>query len=172
MRFIRLSPSWLAAESVTRSAAIGACCIAAFGLALSVRRGNAISPRPPATLQKDTEWRAYGSDLSNSKYSPLEQINRSTVSRLKVAWRWRSPDDEVLKSHPKLQTWIFESTPLMIDGVLYRLSTLKPAAPFGVTTQGVTKRAIQRITALCIEESPIGATGRRAGCLSALGMPD
>ncbi len=33
-------------------------------------------------------WPFYGGDQGGSKYSTLDEINRSTVSRLKVAWEW------------------------------------------------------------------------------------
>ena len=38
------------------------------------------------------EWRTYGGDLGNTKYSPLDQINAGNFGRLKVAWRWKSAD--------------------------------------------------------------------------------
>src|SRR5688572_9885305 len=33
------------------------------------------------------EWRHYSGDLGATKYSPLAQIDRDNVSRLKIAWR-------------------------------------------------------------------------------------
>ena len=38
------------------------------------------------------EWRTYGGDPGNSKYSPLDQITRDNFSRLRVVWRWKSVD--------------------------------------------------------------------------------
>src|SRR5262249_39879714 len=38
----------------------------------------------------NVEWRVWGSDSSNSHYSPLDQINASNFKDLKVAWRWKS----------------------------------------------------------------------------------
>jgi glucose dehydrogenase len=32
------------------------------------------------------EWRRYGSDPGGARYSPLKQIDKSNVTRLKVAW--------------------------------------------------------------------------------------
>src|SRR5438445_7914092 len=36
------------------------------------------------------EWRYWGADPGNSHYSPLDQIDRTNVKTLKVAWRWKS----------------------------------------------------------------------------------
>jgi len=38
------------------------------------------------------EWRTYGGDLGNSKYSPLTQIDKDNFTRLQVRWRWKSVD--------------------------------------------------------------------------------
>ena len=38
------------------------------------------------------EWPAYGGDLANTKYSPLDRIGRDNFGRLTMAWRWRSAD--------------------------------------------------------------------------------
>ncbi|HEV8318389.1 MAG TPA: PQQ-binding-like beta-propeller repeat protein [Vicinamibacterales bacterium] len=46
------------------------------------------------------EWRTYGGDLGNTKYSPLDQINASNFGTLKVAWRWTSADAFLSKTVP------------------------------------------------------------------------
>src|SRR5437773_1815905 len=38
------------------------------------------------------EWRHYGGDPGASRYSPLDQITRSNVKRLKVAWSHHTED--------------------------------------------------------------------------------
>ena len=53
-------------------------------------------------------------------YSPLSTINKSNVSKLKVAWTWKT--DEKLMPEKGVAPGSFEVSPLMIDGVLY-LST-------------------------------------------------
>ena len=60
-------------------------------------------------------WRVavYGGDAGSTKYSPLDQINRDNVKDLRIAWRWRT---ENLGARPDFN---LESTPLMVDGVLY-----------------------------------------------------
>ncbi|MGQ0649708.1 MAG: hypothetical protein ACT4P7_19320, partial [Gemmatimonadaceae bacterium] len=38
--------------------------------------------------QGDGEWRVHHRDHAGTHYSPLGQIDRSNVNRLRVAWRW------------------------------------------------------------------------------------
>jgi quinoprotein glucose dehydrogenase len=65
------------------------------------------------TGAKDGEWRTYGGDLGSTRYSPLDQINASNFSKLEVAWRMKT---DFLGPRPEFQ---YESTPLMVRGVLY-----------------------------------------------------
>lgn len=46
------------------------------------------------------EWRSYGGDLGNTKYSPLDQINAKNFGSLKIAWRWKSADGFLSKTIP------------------------------------------------------------------------
>ena len=83
--------------------------------------------------QSDTAsggWPVYGGDAASTKYSPLDQIDRSNVSRLELAWRWRSPDNDV----PAVRNVAFEATPLMIDGVLYTSTSGSQAAAIDAET--------------------------------------
>jgi quinoprotein glucose dehydrogenase len=66
------------------------------------------------------DWPVYGRDAGGSRYSTLEQINRSNVAGLKPAWEWKTGEKSLdqFKTNPGN----FQATPLMIDGVLY-LST-------------------------------------------------
>ncbi|HWP44831.1 MAG TPA: PQQ-binding-like beta-propeller repeat protein, partial [Blastocatellia bacterium] len=68
----------------------------------------------------DAEWPAYGRDPGGSRYSPLSQINRTNVTRLKVAWTYRT-GAAVVQTRLKGKA-AFEATPIIIDGTLY-LST-------------------------------------------------
>ncbi|HZS51257.1 MAG TPA: PQQ-binding-like beta-propeller repeat protein, partial [Bryobacterales bacterium] len=65
------------------------------------------------TGAKDGEWRTYGGDLGNTRYSPLDQINASNFKDLEVAWRFKT---DSLGPRPEFQ---FEATPLMVHGKLY-----------------------------------------------------
>jgi quinoprotein glucose dehydrogenase len=59
------------------------------------------------------EWRAYGGDTGHTRYSPLDQINAANFSKLTVAWRFKT---DHLGPRPE---FMFESTPVMANGVLY-----------------------------------------------------
>ena len=74
---------------------------------------SAISPSPAQTGAKNGEWRTYGGDLGNTKYSPLDQINASNFNTLKLAWRFHT---ENLGPKPEYN---MEDTPLMVNGVVY-----------------------------------------------------
>ena len=117
------------------------CVLVALALGAAATAQNA----PPSTASG--EWPTYGGDLANSKYSPLEHINASNFSSLRVAWRTKSPDgflsltlpdgtewhadsktifDELNRIDPK--RWRdgqppfvqnYKATPLMIGGTLY-----------------------------------------------------
>ena len=84
------------------------------------------------------EWPVYGGDNRASKYSPLDQINQQNVQRLRVAWKWESPDGEILKQHSDLRPGEFQATPLMIGGVLYTSTAMSQVVAIDATT-GSTK---------------------------------
>jgi quinoprotein glucose dehydrogenase len=59
------------------------------------------------------EWRAYGGDTGHTRYAPLDQINAANFSTLRVAWRFKT---DHLGPRPE---FVFQSTPVMANGVLY-----------------------------------------------------
>jgi outer membrane protein assembly factor BamB len=63
---------------------------------------------------RNGEWRAYRAEEGSSAYSPLDQINRDTVKNLQVAWTWKFDNFGTAA-----QTATTETTPIMINGVLY-----------------------------------------------------
>ncbi len=65
------------------------------------------------TGAKNGEWRTYGGDLASTRYSALDQINAENFNKLAVAWRFKT---DSLGPRPEFK---FESTPLMVKGVLY-----------------------------------------------------
>ena len=81
-----------------------------------------------------TEWSSYGGDKASSKYSPLDQIGAGNFNRLKVAWTWRSPDEAITKANPKLKTWVWESTPLVVGGVMYVSTSMSQVAALDAAT--------------------------------------
>ena len=61
----------------------------------------------------DGEWHVYGGDPGHTRYSPLDQIDASNVADLEIAWRWTAQN---YGPNPRIRS---QTTPLMVDGVLY-----------------------------------------------------
>lgn len=85
-----------------------------------------------ASLCTAQEWRSYGGDPGGVRHSPLTQIHRGNVAKLKAVWTYHSGDKSDGKDWP--QKSAFEGTPLMANGALYlttsfsRLVKLDPAS--------------------------------------------
>jgi quinoprotein glucose dehydrogenase len=60
---------------------------------------------------KDQPWPVYGGTFAGTKYSPLTQINRENVRKLKPAWIYRCDDMRPGSA--------IECNPLVIDGRMY-----------------------------------------------------
>ena len=108
------------------------------------------------------EWRSYAGDIGGKKYSPLDQIDASNFTDLEIAWEWMSVDNRVSKSTPGGGEWSaplgtivdalvtetpdlyrpghlpsatgFQSTPLMVGGVLYFNTPLSQGVAVDATT--------------------------------------
>src|SRR5689334_1240087 len=63
------------------------------------------------------EWPNYANDPGAQRYSPLDQINRDNVSRLKVAWVYHT--GEVSNGGEQRSKTGFENTPIVVDGTMY-----------------------------------------------------
>src|SRR5688572_22691060 len=76
-----------------------------------------------ASPARQGEWPFHGGDPGGMRFSPLTQINRKNVIKLKEAWTYNM--GELERPHSEnVRNLIaaFECTPLVVDGVLY-LST-------------------------------------------------
>ena len=69
------------------------------------------------------EWLSYGRTYDEQRFSPLDTVNRETVSRLGVAW-WAEFDTDRGQ----------EATPLIADGVLYTTTTWSKVYAFDART--------------------------------------
>jgi quinoprotein glucose dehydrogenase len=85
-----------------------------------IRRANGwvVPPAAPSTaaypkIPATAEWLNNRGDLGSSSYSPLDQINRDNVSKLRIAWRWKSDN------FGPTPEYYFRPTPLVADGILY-----------------------------------------------------
>ena len=92
-----------------------------------------------AKAMSQGEWPAYGGTYAATRYSPLTQINRDNARNLHVVWRWKSPDKAIRDAKPEIGPgFVNESTPLMVDGVLYTSTSLSEVAAIDAAT-GETK---------------------------------
>ena len=80
------------------------------------------------------EWTHYGGNAASQKYSALDQINKDTVGKLKIAWRWTSPDNAVVAANPLSRPGMYHDTPLMVKGVLYTVTSLGQIAALNPAT--------------------------------------
>src|SRR5262249_46120260 len=87
---------------------------------------------------KDGEWRFYGGGNGGTKYAPLDLINKDNVKNLKVAWRWASADNAILFRNPlkfaDLVPFVYEATPLFVNGTLYTSTSYAQVAALDPTT--------------------------------------
>jgi quinoprotein glucose dehydrogenase len=89
------------------SAAAFLSMLGASGHAAGARSGS--KPASPALESyKSVGWTAYNGGANGDHYSPLKQINRANVARLRVAWTFDTGE----KGAP-------ETNPLVVSGALY-----------------------------------------------------
>jgi quinoprotein glucose dehydrogenase len=115
------------------------------GVALLGMPGLLHAQAIPGALSESTralsqgEWPAYAGTYAAARYSPLAQINRDNAKNLRIAWRWKSPDMAIKQAKPEIgPSFVNESTPLMIGGVLYTSTSLSQVAAIDAAT-GETK---------------------------------
>src|SRR5436189_3382001 len=72
---------------------------------------------------KAGEWLTYGRTYDEQRFSPLKQINASTIGKLGVAW-WAEFDTDRGQ----------EATPLVADGVLYTTTAWSKVFAFDAKT--------------------------------------
>ncbi len=88
---------------------VGCFATLAFGGALALVPAG-------ATPTAHRSWAIYGGDAAGTKYSALDQINRSNITQLEPAWIYRCDD-----MSPKPASTI-ECNPIIVDGVAYLTS--------------------------------------------------
>lgn len=81
---------------------------------------------PCLPVWAQTDWPRTGATAGNSHYSVLSQINRSNVSRLKVAWKFETNESGGL-----------ETTPIVVDGILYACTPSQKIIALDAATGGL-----------------------------------
>lgn len=69
--------------------------------------------------QAASEWPCYGRDAGGSRYSPLRQINDSTVTVLDTVWTFHTGELANYQGSDATSKAAFEATPIMIGKTLY-----------------------------------------------------
>ena len=72
---------------------------------------------PVALQSQAVDWSANGRDAQGTRYSPASDITRQNITRLAVAWTYRTGETD-----PRFKTkkeTAFEATPLVVDGTMY-----------------------------------------------------
>ena len=88
---------------------MGVLALCALLLAPPPARADDISDaRMRGAASEKSNWLLYGRDYSNKRFSPLDQVNTSTVKRLVPKWIYQTGYSAT-----------FQTTPLVADGVMY-----------------------------------------------------
>ncbi len=83
---------------------------------LATIAATTLGARAASPATEDWQWSHYGGDAGAGRFAPLDQINRSNVKNLKVAWVHNCGD-----ASDRPQTTI-ETTPIVVDGKMYLFS--------------------------------------------------
>ena len=88
--------------------------------------------------EKDSDWPVTTGDQGSRRYAPLDQIDKTNVSTLQPAWRWLSPDNELMKV-PRFATVgmkprAHESGPIKIGDRLFVVTGFGLAVAIDATT--------------------------------------
>jgi alcohol dehydrogenase (cytochrome c) len=86
--------------------------VAAIGLSLLFGGGAGFAQAPAPGTEDPNNWPQYHRTSNAWQYSPLDQINKSNVGKLKVAWIHQGGDI----------THGIQETPIVVDGVIYSIT--------------------------------------------------
>src|SRR6266849_3750545 len=65
-----------------------------------------------AAASRASDWRSYGGNSAGTRYSPLNEINRSNVARLQLAWTFDASEGR----------GDGQTQPIVINGVLFGIT--------------------------------------------------
>ena len=92
----------------------------ALGVAVLLASGAAAQTGAAGATGAASEWTYFGGTRAFTRYAPLDQIDRTNVARLRVAWRRPAVDPLFTRPFPELEpSGYLRATPILIDGVLY-----------------------------------------------------
>lgn len=103
-------------------AGLALCVISLTGCTESPQELQRPAPSVSA-IDQHTTWRNFGGGPDQSKYVKLDEINKSNVSQLKVAWTYATGDDNV-----------YQFNPIVVDNVMYVLAKNNSLIALDATT--------------------------------------
>ena len=115
------------------------------------------------------DWVTNGGNLTNQRYSTLNQINTSNVKQLKGAWMTR------LKGSGAAGKYSFEAAPLVKDGIMYVITGNDDVFALNAKTGGILweywSGIDQRSRPSAAAGSTVGWPWARDCCFSASSTP-
>jgi alcohol dehydrogenase (cytochrome c) len=95
-----------------RTSSAGLRSTALIGAAFLIAAETAAAQAPAPGTEDPNNWPQYHRTYNGWRYSPLDQINKATVGKLKVAWIHQGGDI----------TMGIQETPIAVDGVVYSIT--------------------------------------------------
>jgi len=105
---VKLAPLPLLAASLMLAACGQKASVQASPPQVQVAAGRIDRARLNAIDKEPGAWLTTGRDAAKTHYSPLDQINRQTATRLGFAWELKTDTNRGM-----------EATPIVVDGVMY-----------------------------------------------------
>ena len=97
---------------------VGLVAVLGLGSLQGTASATALPAQGPARAGNPGEWTHYGQSLHGTRYSDLDQITPANAGSLQQAWVYHAG----LFEHDKHSAHLYETTPLMVDGMLYGCS--------------------------------------------------
>jgi alcohol dehydrogenase (cytochrome c) len=97
---------------------------ALIGLGFLLVAGTATAEAPAPGTEDPNDWPQYHRTYNAWRYSPLDQINKASVGKLKVAWIHQGGDI----------THGIQDRPIVIDGVVYSITAGNRVAALNAKT--------------------------------------
>src|SRR5262245_18377521 len=115
----------LSKKTVKRATRAVLTIIGVIGVAALIGVPIATQAQAPGASSANFDWPLHNLDARNSRYAPIDDVNRANVSKLMTRWSFM----------PSGGDNISRATPLVIDGVMYFNSGSKLYALNAVTGQ-------------------------------------
>ena len=93
-----------------------------MGMGSAALLATALTISPALSDDHDGDWPSYAGDKKSSRYMAGGVATPESVKKMKIAWRFSMPGNKIVADNPDLRTWVNETTPIAIDGIVYTSS--------------------------------------------------